>query len=55
MPTGAWTEFTDAYRKPEGSFYFAGTEAATRWHGYIEGAVLAGETAADQVFLSLKK
>ena len=55
MPTGAWTEFTDAYRKPEGSFYFAGTEAAPRWHGYIEGAVLAGEAAADQVLLSLNQ
>jgi monoamine oxidase len=55
MPTGAWTDFRDAYRKSEGPFYFAGTEAATRWHGYIEGAVLAGEAAANEVILSLKK
>ena len=54
MPTGAWTGFRDAYRKTEDPYYFAGTEAATRWHGYIEGAVLAGETAADLVSNSLK-
>jgi monoamine oxidase len=54
MPTGAWTGFRDAYRKAEDPYYFAGTEAATRWHGYIEGAVLAGETAATLVFNSLK-
>lgn len=54
MPTGAWTGFQDAYRKAEDPYYFAGTEAATRWHGYIEGAVLAGENAAALVFNSLK-
>jgi len=55
MPTGAWTGFRDAYRKAEDPYYFAGTEAATRWHGYIEGAVLAGENAATLVFNSLKQ
>lgn len=49
MPTGAWTGFGDAYRKSEDPYYFAGTEAAIRWHGYIEGAVLAGEAAATLV------
>ena len=55
MPTGAWTGFGDAYRKTEDPYYFAGTEAATRWHGYIEGAVLAGEAAAELVSKSLSK
>ncbi len=54
MHTGAWTGFRDAYRKPEDPYYFAGTEAATRWHGYIKGAVLAGENATALVFNSLK-
>lgn len=53
MPTGAWTGFRDAYRKPADPFYFAGTEASTRWNGYIEGAVLAGEAASHQVIESL--
>jgi monoamine oxidase len=55
MPTGGWTGFGDAYRKTEDPYYFAGTEAATRWHGYIEGAVLAGEAAAELVTKSLSK
>ncbi len=55
MPTGAWTNFQDTYRKSEDPFYFAGTEAATRWHGYIEGAVLAGEGSASEVIHSLRK
>lgn len=52
-PTGAWTGFRDAYSKPSDPFYFAGTEASTRWNGYIEGAVLAGEAASLQVIKSL--
>jgi monoamine oxidase len=51
MPTGAWTGFEDAYRKSIDPIYFAGTEASTRWNGYIEGAVLAGEAAAAQIIL----
>jgi monoamine oxidase len=54
-PTGSWTQFKDAYRKSEDPFFFAGTEAAIRWHGYIEGAVLAGEAAATELLSSLKK
>lgn len=54
MPTGAWTGFEDAYRKPSNPYYFAGTEASTRWNGYIEGAVLAGEAASLQVIKSLQ-
>jgi monoamine oxidase len=29
--------------------HWAGTETATRWNGYIEGAVLSGERAAAEV------
>lgn len=29
--------------------YFAGTETATHWSGYMEGAVEAGERAAREV------
>ena len=53
MPTGAWTTFRDEYRTSVDQIHFAGTEAATRWHGYIEGAVLAGESAASKVLSSI--
>lgn len=53
MQPHAWTDFQDAYRSPLPPLYFAGTEAAVKWHGYIEGAVLAGESAATDVLTSL--
>jgi len=36
-------------REVAGRLHFAGTEAATRWVGYFEGAVESGERAADEV------
>lgn len=36
-------------REPVGKLYFAGTETATEWSGYMEGAVQAGERAAREV------
>ena len=36
-------------REPVDKLYFAGTETATEWSGYMEGAVQAGERAAREV------
>ena len=36
-------------RQPFGRIYFAGTETATHWSGYMEGAVEAGERTAREV------
>ena len=36
-------------RKPIGRLYFAGTETATQWSGYMEGAIQAGERSAREV------
>ena len=36
-------------RTPENRIHWAGTETATRWNGYMEGAVLAGLRAANEV------
>lgn len=36
-------------RQPIDRLYFAGTETATEWSGYMEGAVQAGERAAREV------
>jgi monoamine oxidase len=38
----------DALRRPVGRIHFAGTETATSWTGYFDGAVSAGERAADE-------
>lgn len=36
-------------RKPVNRCFFAGTETATQWAGYMEGAIQAGERAAREV------
>ncbi|KAH7034531.1 uncharacterized protein B0I36DRAFT_263490 [Microdochium trichocladiopsis] len=43
----------DGLRESFGSLYFAGTETAGEWKGYMEGAVRSGERAADEVMKAL--
>ncbi|SHN39096.1 flavin monoamine oxidase family protein [Cryptosporangium aurantiacum] len=49
FPTGAWTQYGPALRAPVGRIHWAGSETATRWYGYIDGAIRSGEAAADAV------
>jgi monoamine oxidase len=49
---GAWTDFGPHLRRPIGRIHWAGTETATEWNGYIDGAIQAGERAADEVIRS---
>ncbi|MCS6912001.1 MAG: FAD-dependent oxidoreductase [Myxococcales bacterium] len=49
FPPGVWTQLGQALRRPEGLLHFAGTETATVWNGYIEGALQSGERAAEEV------
>jgi monoamine oxidase len=49
FPPGVWTSFGDALREPIGRLHWAGTETATAWTSYMEGAVQSGERAADEV------
>ena len=39
-------------RRPEGLVHWAGTDTATVWNGYMDGAIQAGERAADEVLAS---
>lgn len=41
-------------RKPFGRVHFAGTEMATVWKGYMEGAVRSGVRAAEEVIEASK-
>ena len=43
------TDCGHALRKPLHRVHFAGTEAATRWCGYFDGALEAGQRAAADV------
>ncbi len=49
MSPGTWTAFGPALREPVGRIHWAGTETATAWCGYMEGAVQSGERAAAEV------
>jgi monoamine oxidase len=43
---GVWTSYGAALRQPVGRVHWAGAEYATRWNGYMEGAVRSGEEVA---------
>jgi monoamine oxidase len=45
-PPGVLTAFGPALREPIGAIHWAGTETATVWNGYIDGAIQSGERAA---------
>ena len=53
LPTGVLTGYRDAIRHPVGPIHWAGTETATEWNGYMDGAVQSGERAADEVLAEL--
>ncbi|MGH2983688.1 MAG: flavin monoamine oxidase family protein, partial [Solirubrobacterales bacterium] len=46
---GAWTGYGRALREPVRRIHWAGTETATRWMGYFDGAVQSGRRAAAEV------
>uniref|UniRef100_A0A7N8X3J5 Amine oxidase n=1 Tax=Mastacembelus armatus TaxID=205130 RepID=A0A7N8X3J5_9TELE len=55
FPPGILTQYGKVLREPVGRLYFAGTETATEWSGYMEGAVEAGERAAREVMCAMGK
>ena len=52
LPPGALSAGA-RWREPHGRLHIAGTEAATQWPGYMEGAIDAGERAASEVLAAL--
>jgi monoamine oxidase len=44
-----WSRCGAGLREPIGRVHFAGTETAERWAGYFDGAIEAGDRAADEV------
>jgi monoamine oxidase len=53
MPPGVMTEYGPALRQPWGRIHWAGTETATVWAGYMDGAVQSGKRAAAEVLAEL--
>jgi monoamine oxidase len=48
-----WTRYGHALREPAGPIHWAGTETATIWSGYMDGAVQSGERAAAEILAAL--
>jgi monoamine oxidase len=46
---GAWTGYGRALREPVDRIHWAGTETATRWMGYLDGAIQSGKRVAAEV------
>ncbi len=46
---GGWSACGPTLREPAGRIHWAGTETATVWSGYMEGALQAGERVAAEV------
>jgi monoamine oxidase len=52
-PPGVLTAYGPALRAPIGPIHWAGTETATVWNGYMDGAVQSGERAAREALAAL--
>ena len=52
MGPGTLGRYGRVLRRPEGRVHWAGTDTATVWNGYMDGAIQAGERAADEVLAS---
>jgi monoamine oxidase len=53
MAPGGWSDHGRALREPIGAIHWAGAETATRWNGYMDGAVGSGQEAARAVGAAL--
>lgn len=53
LPPGVMSMYGDALREPIGRLHWAGTETATVWNGYMDGAVQSGERAAAEILARL--
>jgi monoamine oxidase len=54
MGPGTMTGPGRALREPVGLVHWAGTDTATEWNGYMEGAIQSGQRAAREVTAALR-
>jgi monoamine oxidase len=52
-PPGVLLDFGTAIRRPVGRIKWAGAETATRWNGYMDGAITSGRRAAKEALADL--
>lgn len=53
VPPGSWTTYGPWLRKPVDGIFWAGTETADEWTGFLDGAVRSGRRAAEEVHRAL--
>jgi monoamine oxidase len=53
VPPGSWTTYGPWLREPVDGIYWAGTETADVWTGFLDGAVRSGRRAAEEVHRAL--
>ncbi|MFY9920110.1 MAG: flavin monoamine oxidase family protein [Mycobacterium sp.] len=53
VPPGSWTTYGPWLRKPVDQIFWAGTETADEWTGFLDGAVRSGRRAAAEVHREL--
>ena len=53
VPPGSWTRYGPWLRRPVGPVFWAGTETADEWTGFLDGAVRSGQRAAAEVAAQL--
>lgn len=53
VPPGSWTTYGPWLRKPIDGIFWAGTETADAWTGFLDGAVRSGKRAASEVHRAL--
>lgn len=51
---GDWSLYGDILAQPQARIFFAGTESARQWQGYVEGALESGERQAHIISKKLK-
>ncbi|MFZ0014937.1 MAG: FAD-dependent oxidoreductase, partial [Acidimicrobiia bacterium] len=49
LGAGVWTRYGPALAEPVERIHWAGTETATTWNGYMDGAVRSGRRAAGEI------
>ncbi|CAF0707348.1 unnamed protein product [Brachionus calyciflorus] len=53
--SGVMQDYARAVREPFLNVHFCGTESATVWQGYMDGAIQSGERAANEVLYAMFK
>jgi monoamine oxidase len=53
MPPGGLTAYGSVLRAPAGRIHWAGTETATVWVGYMDGAIQSGQRAAAEALAGI--